>query len=373
MNEEHYFSDGASSDTPLLNIPTKKFTYLQENSVKLDNISLQKALIYDEKKWIKTFIPDLRKDYQPCDKDFKKILSVSSSKKYTHTGLMQYLAIMWTNKKNITLRPDLLHHTITNEIIKYANENIEMFSSIYTKESKKTDMMTVVLPHNTDGLVDVMDSDSTIKIQNKKFRDLFVKTKFISQPPEYEFVKRLCFINTSILKNKIIDDTCNSKQSNSCGFSSIELYNLMEDWTTLLSFIVNLHTMIKTNIKDAEYVLEYLDECGKEIDEIISYMFTDSNDKLKNKLQNIFSMNNGLECKGWITKFYMKIYHNILDYSNHLPYLSYKYVSPTMDTKNYCVITGLTESIELDDTLIPNYGINVVEIINEDILKFTKI
>jgi len=355
MNDEYYFSDGASSETPLLDIPTKKFTYLLKNAnPKKFDTSISKTLKYDNKKWVENVVPIDMEEYELSERDFGIISSSLNDKKYTHTGFIQYLTIAWASEKGIMLRPDMFHHVISCELSKYIVNNFDLYKSIYTKESKKTDIIAVVPPYDIDGLVDLIDGDLSSKVQNKKFKDLFVKTKFSSQPHEYEFVKRTCFAYSAT--------PYYNHYTSLCGFPVIEIINIKEDWATLLSFIKNMHEIIEKN-NDEDPILKYLNGCAKEIDEIVSFIFTNDNDKLKEKLQNIFFIEDEKECgsghtfpyliKGWIKSFYMEQYYDITKYPTHLPCLSYKHMDHAMNTKNYCVITGLTESSCVDNILQP--------------------
>lgn len=368
-----------------------KSKYITSDSSDIKNIS------YDNNKWLKEALPSEQKD-DPYDNNnwVKKVVlankSITSKFRdsdyeqestnikqgdYTHTGLIQYLAIAWANEKGIILRPDMFHHQIVCEISKNVIENPEMYRSLYTQSSEKTTIEIITMGDDNE-FISLLDKELEKSVPNKEFKKLFTDIKFKSEPDSYEIVKRICFSHSATPFYNYMRTLC--------GYPSISIPDALEDWILLYDFIVKIATIIKNECKYvSKYswktdktppIVNYLIKCASHIKEIIDCYF--DNEKIKEKLQNIFYIEDDYKCGsghdspynvyGWITDFYVEHHSTLNEYPARLPYLPYKFTSKG----NYSIVTGLTSSKLKENILEAEYGRIVLKINNQKLFDVIK-
>ena len=360
------------------------------------NHKTKEHLSYDTETWLKHVAPDimykrqtelnkiyfseLRKNMLvPCDNS-KWLKSVEISKAninmdvqeisrsfendhYSHMGFIQYLAIAWGDEKGIILRPDMFHHLISCEIAKDIINHPENYRKLYTKSKEKKTIMFVMPPDGSDAdFIKQLDSMLNTEVLHKEFKKLITDVKFESQPENYEMVKRICFANSATPYYNYV--------RSKCGFPSISISNVLDDWIKLYEFIVKMKKIISVEC-NRELIVTYLGKCQKHIHQIIK-KFTD-NKGLKKILQNIFFIEDETICmsghdidyyiQGWIKDFYVEQKSNILEYSIHLPYIPYYHDG----VGNFCIVSGLISSKIKKEVLEPEYGNIKLKVNNQEI------
>jgi hypothetical protein len=327
-------------------------------------------LEFTHQKWLEYASP-LQSDFDIKKSDIHTISSDLDIHKYTHSGLIQYVAYAWITEKGIVLRPDMFHHAICCEISTDVITNPSQYRDLYTTSPVKTDInITMSEINSDDAFIKALDNVLDEKIPNKDFKKLFTNVQFETQPDTYEIVKRICFTNSAT-------PFYNFARA-SCGIPSITIVNVLNDWQILHQFIIDMQTIISSfNVK----IFEYLKKCEKHIKYIIDN-FT-SND-LKDFLREIFYIEDSKICmsghliyniNGWLKDFYSGSHDYINDYPSHLPYIPYTHMD-----KNMCLISGLIVSddhkssdFESDDQIMnPEYGRIKLQILSSDLFDIIK-
>jgi len=383
-------------------ITVRKFTYVlkgktcQKSKYVTNDSKDVKELAYNNKKWLKEALPSEKQD-DPfdvrwvkktvpankltaasfTDKDYEEESTNVKQEDYTHTGLIQYLAVAWANEKGIILRPDMFHHQIVCEIAKDVIENPEMYRSLYTKSSEKTNIEIITMGSD-DEFISLLDEELEKSVPDKEFKKLFTDVKFKSQPETYEIVKRICFSHSATPFYNYMRTLC--------GYPSISIPDVLEDWINLYDFTVKIATIIKNKCNyvskyswetdKTSPIVKYLVKCASHIKEIIDLYF--DNEKIKEKLNNIFYIEDEYRCGsghdspynvyGWITDFYVEKHSTLNEYPARLPYLPYKFTG----IGNYSIVTGLTSSKLTDDILEAEYGRIVIKIKNQKLFDIIK-
>lgn len=361
---------------------TKTFKYLlnSEHSTTSKHVtssSTKKDLSYDNSKWLKHALPTKPGSETFTSSDYEEESTSINEKDFTHSGFIQYLAIAWADEKGIVLRPDMFHHLICCEIAKDVIANPETYRSLYTKSKEKKNI-DIVTMGDDDEFIRLLDLKLGNEIPHKEFKSQMTDVKFISQPENYETVKRICFANSAT-------PFYNYSRSR-CGFPSITIPDVLQDWVNLYDFIIKMINIIGTECKyvpknswDYEKelsVVKCLRKSSVNIKEIIDN-FND-NTFLKNKLQTIFYVQDDHRCGsghdfpyniyGWIRDFYLINSPLLKDYPTHLPYLPYKFNG----VGNFSIVSGLISSKLQDDVLEAEYGNIVLRITNQKLFDVIK-
>jgi len=380
--------ESTSKVTPLYSMKTFKYSLdskYSQTSKHVNSFSAQKELSYDNSKWVTHALPRPKKLKTYADPDSDEELESekenftnldyeeeSTSIKetdFTHTGFIQYLAIAWADEKGIMLRPDMFHHLICCEIAQDVIANPETYRSLYTKSAEKKEIQIVTMGDDNE-FIKLLDLALSSEIPHKEFKKQMTDIVFVSQPENYEFVKRICFANSAT-------PFYNYARSR-CGFPSIKIPDLLDDWTKLYDFITKMADIIDAECKylpkskwdsPAQFpIINYLHKCANHIKEII----VNFEDQLffKNKMQSIFYVEDEYRCGsghdfpyyicGWIRDFYLKTHPKLKDYPAHLPYLPYKFNG----VGNFSIVSGLISSKLKGDVLEPEYGKIVIKITN---------
>lgn len=372
-----------------LNDPAKKSKHITTNSLEIENLGYhndiwldqatrKKNTSFSDNKWVKKMIPstsDIASNIETSD--YTEISSTINKNDYTHTGLIQYLAIAWAKEKGIVLRPDMLHHQITCEIASHIIKNPYMYKELYTNSNDKTEIIIENSSNNDDDFIKLLDDVLNKSIIDKEFKKLFTDINFESQPKEYEMVKRICFCHSATPYYNYF--------STLCGFPSISISNIYKDWIILYNFVTKMLEIITKKCNpEIKYepikkkIITYLSNCIKHIVDIVNNF--EKNAIIKKKLNNIFYIEDVCESghvspyyiRGWITDFYYEKHPKLSDYPARLPYVPYTLLNFTESNDYYSIITGLTSSKLNENILESEYGRVVLKINNEQLFKIIK-
>ena len=317
-------------------------------------------------------------DYNKYESSYPSITIKEDFEKgsYTHSNLLQYIAIAYANEHGIILRPDMFHYTILSEITKYIFDNVEQFRPIFTDSTGKKDIQ-IVSP-NPEDFIEKLDSSLDSVILDKNFKNLYTSVRFESEPDNYDLVKKIMFAHSAT--------PYYNYYRSKCGFPIIKVVDNKNDWLKLVEFIDSMSDlMLKYN---ANNIAEYLVKCKSHIENIINISFNQSfYSKLLNLvklsdgqyLQQIFMVNKDpyykcrsghdieFELSGWIIDFYLNgdEYKTIDSFPSHLPYLPY--IDEVGEIKNYVIVSGLVNSKLVDNVLIPSYEKIKYEITNKEL------
>ena len=360
---------------------TKTFTYpinteYTQPSKHVNSSSTQKELSYDNSKWLKHALPTGGDSKNFTSADYEEISTSIKESDFTHTGFIQYLAIAWADEKGIVLRPDMFHHLISCEIANDVTENPETYRSIYTKSAAKKDIK-IVTSGDDNEFVRLLDLVLNSEIPHKEFKKQMTDIKFVSQPENYELVKRICFASSAT--------PFYNYMRSKCGIPLISIPDVLDDWIKLYEFISKMADIISSECKHvptstqnlgAELpIVKYLRKNSIHIKEIIDNF--DSPMFLKNKLQTLFYVEDEFRCgsghalyyiKGWIQDFYLVNSPTLQDYPTHLPYLPYNFEG----VGNFSIVSGLISSKVNKDVLEPEYGKIVLKITNQKLFDTIK-
>jgi hypothetical protein len=337
--------------------------------------SAKNDLSYNNSKWLKHALPSGIGNF--TDMDYEEETTSITEDDYTHTGFIQYLAIAWADEKGIVLRPDMFHHLICCEIAKNIIDNPKKYSALYTKSKDKKNI-EIVMTGDEDKFIQLLDLKLGEEIIDKEFKKLMTDVKFISQPENYETVKRICFANSATpfynyLRSK-------------CGFPSITIVDVIEDWVNLYTFIVKMINIFEiscnydpVNSYDLETespITKTLRSCSIHIKEIIENF--NNQTLLKKKLQSIFYVEDEHKCGsghnfpykifGWIKNFYFSNGPMLKDYPTHLPYIPYKFNG----VGNFAIVSGLISSKLCGNILEADYGNILLRINNHKLFDLIK-
>ena len=377
------------SDIP--NFTTRIFKYsLKGNTCeqsKYVNKNTVEFCRFSNKQWMKDALPKSFEKYS--NNDYKTLSTTIDENTYNHSGFIQHLAIAWASEFGIMIRPDMFHHLICCEISRQIIKKPELFRHLYTNSPDKESIVVVAQPTDHEVLLKLFDARLSLAVPNKLFKGLFTDVTFKSQPANYEFVKRVSFCKSA---TPFYDFGCTS-----CGFPSISIVDDIEDWTKLYTFIEQLISIIPLdNCYDEKYSYMFTDEeklskfkegilsiqLGKmktHIHDILLFLINKQNNKLKEKLQKIFYINDNKQCmsghnldyyvKGWIRDFYVVQDHHtrfdlLTDFPVHLPYVPF---NNNYDNSKHVIITGLTNSTIVDNIMTSEYGKIHHEIINNEL------
>lgn len=338
--------------------------------------SIETELMYDNRKWLLHALPT-NKSSSFGFTDYEQQSSSISEEDFTHTGFIQYLSIAWADEKGIVLRPDMFHHLISCEIAKNVIDNPEIYRSLYTKSTEKKNI-EIVTPGDDNEFIRLLDLQLNSEIPHKEFKRQMTDIEFVSQPTNYEIVKRICFANSAT-------PFYNYMRSR-CGFPSIDIPDILSDWTILYDFVTKMTDIISAECKyvprnsyDDETdlpIVKYLRKCSVHIKEIIDNF--DNQSFLKDKLQSIFYVQDDYVCGsghdfpykiyGWITDFYLKKHPTLQMYPTHLPYLPYQFDG----VGDFTIVSGLISSKLKENVLEAEYGNIVLKIKNRRLFDLIK-
>jgi hypothetical protein len=357
--------------------PTKSFNYSVNSEYSLTSKhvtkkSTKKDLSYDNSKWLKKVLPTNVDPQKFTVLDYEEEHTSIDSNDFTHTGLIQYLAIGWADEKGIILRPDMFHHTICCEIAQEIIANPKNYSSLYTNTLEKKTIL-IVTTGDDDEFIRLLDERLNKQIINTEFKELMTDLKFSSQPENYEIVKKICFANSAT--------PFFNYAKTKCGFPSITIPDILEDWTKLYVFILKMKNIFEVEFKKntlcySSKIIDYLEKTKVNIKEIIDNFGNQQN--LKNKLQKIFYIEDEQKCgsghnfpyfiHGWIKNFYLNKKPFLKDYPSHLPYIPYKFVG----VGNYSIVSGIISSTLKNNVLEPKYEKIVFRITNQKLFDIIK-
>ena len=119
------------------------------------------------------------------------------------------------------------------------------------------------------------------------------------------------------------------------------------------------------------------------IEEIVLYLTNKDDEKLKEKMRNIFYINDNRQCMightcefyvhGWICDFYVldtnDPWKTLSDFPAHLPYVPYEFWT---GKSMHSIITGLTNSTIQNNRMISAYGKIHIEITNKTLFDLIK-
>lgn len=360
---------------------TKTFKYSLNSkhssaSKHVTSSSTKKDLSYDNSKWLKQALPTKLGAQIFTSSDYEEESTSINEKDFTHTGFIQYLAIAWADEKGIVLRPDMFHHLICCEIAKDVIANPETYRSLYTNSKEKKEIEIVAGCDNE--FIRLLDLALSNEIPHKEFKSQMTDVKFISQPESYEIVKRICFANSAT--------PFYNYMRSKCGFPSIIIPDVLQDWINLYDFIRKMADIIGTECKyvprnswDHEKELSIV-KCLRKSSVNIKEIIDNFNNQtfLEEKFQSIFYVEDDHRCGsghdfpyniyGWIKDFYLKSSPLLKDYPTHLPYLPYKFIG----VGNFSIVSGIISSKLQDDILEPKYGNIVLRITNEQLFDVIK-
>ena len=327
---------------------------IQLDSIKKGNISGDHIFLENTKQWVNSFSDHLDSE------DFEELDQTNGSNvKFTHTGLVYYLHLCWSQEVGVCLRPDMLWFTVVSELADMVNGSPNDFKHLFTDSEEKTNIITIthdVTDIDIGQLVDQLKN----KIKNEALSKLITETTFESSVDGFQEAIMSAFAYMAVPYFNYM--------TTMCGIPHLELQGSIEDWTKLLDSINNLNNILgdKSDEPNFARMRAYFSNITSITEDIIKYSFNEPDSKeAKIFFNNIFHYGENERCqsghdsviaKGWITKFYIiNGNKDLYKYNKHLNCVPYQ----NSETKRqFCKFTGLTYSTYDEDANIfyPQYG-----------------
>lgn len=273
---------------------------------------------------------------------------------HTHAGFANYLFYAWANEYGISLRPDMLYHTIICETISYIFENEEKYKNILKKSSDS------ILVNKNEDISKKISENVYENLKKKDFKTHVIDVSFDCQPSNFPLALNMCF--TTPLREQYNNIT------QKCGIPSVDIIGSEDDWVKLLESIAKLSTFVPS-------LGNYYVKCSEIVDKLIKVRFNKKSitETDKDFVANIFFVSGECESNhcilmGWFKTFYLNESENMECYPTHCNYVTYTVLN-NPNNLNYIKVCGLNYSVLENDTLIPYYGESVYEVRNDKIFE----
>ena len=324
------------------------------DQLKKDNISGNHVFLESTEQWVNAFSSEFDSN------NFKELNHINGEHaKYTHTGLVYYFHLCWSQEVGACLRPDMLWFTIVSEIAYMVNKNPKDFRQLFTNTKEKQNINT-----RTNDVTDI-DIDQLVeqlknKVKNEEFVKLLTETTFESSVDGFQEAIISAFAYSAMPYFNYL--------TSMCGIPQLEIQGTVKDWKNLLDSVISLNDILGTQLDGRldKSFSTYFENMIVTIDDIIKYNFHQPNSEEGNNFFNdIFHYGKNSICqsghdhviiRGWIKNFYLS--NNGMDlykYNKHLNCVPYQ----NIETKRqFCKFSGLTYSIydETANTFYPQYG-----------------
>lgn len=263
-----------------------------------------------------------------------------------HNGLLDYLALCWSNHYSPVLRPDDFWFVILAELTTQIAKKPADYAGLFTTTPDKrqaiivpTDDVTTIDPLLVlERLGDCVPTD----IEN------FMPT-FGTSTPASRLAMAVSFCD--------LVSPYYSYGTKLCGFPAIRFRGCLEDWDHLVFRLAKLRDVFKGALHD------YLERCGAVVEELVGALRHDDDQKFIGRMVALRECGSGSqqEMDGWIMHllFKEKQWAQLEGLPPHIACMKYT----NLDTgRKFKLFTGLTESHVLDGGFLqPEYGRYSVE------------
>lgn len=311
----------------------------------------------DVNAWIKPVLVNTKnyRLYPNTLKDDAKLIHqsyLSDENTLTHGSLIHYVYNCWAREHNVVLRPDMIMYTILCEIARYIVTDPESVRHLYSNSNDK--IMVSFDFSSFETLEDNILAKLKSLIANQEYMHTILDIHYKSAPEEFKKVIPAIFLYSAT--------PFFSYCSVTCGIPEVIIKGDILEWNDVNNRINKLKEFIPT-------ISKYLDKCNEVLNNILESI--KNNDT--NKMNNIFTLRANRDClsgappvicNGWICDLYMNTYSMINKYNTHLAAIPYSH-----DGNNYVKIWGLCYSNLDNNTLNPQYGYTVYEILNKNLFQ----
>jgi hypothetical protein len=312
--------------------------------------------------WVRAFSSD-----EMFGSDFKQLRASfdAAAVPVTHAGFIRYLHACWAAERGAVLRPDMVWHTLVNEVASAVLADPAAYRDLFTKAATGKTEIVIVTRDDLD--VGELVAAMRTQIGDPAFAALLCDTRFASEAPGAHTATLLAFAEAGTPYFDYV--------TTRCGIPSVDVVGSRDEWVALLAAVRGLQRYVPSGGK-------WLGAAVRAVDAILHWAFaepdTDGGDYADAAAFFADTFHYGanpmcgsgheprLVC-GWARGLYACWEEDLDRFPSHVRQMPYK----DRDTgRMYVQAGGLAYSeATADGAFEPGYGFVTYEVIDKDTFK----
>mgnify|MGYP000851183783 FL=1 len=205
--------------------------------------------------WVRAFSSD-----EMFGSDFKQLRASfdAAAVPVTHAGFIRYLHACWAAERGAVLRPDMVWHTLVNEVASAVLADPAAYRDLFTKAATGKTEIVIVTRDDLD--VGELVAAMRTQIGDPAFAALLCDTRFASEAPGAHTATLLAFAEAGTPYFDYI--------TTRCGIPSVDVVGSRDEWVALLAAVRGLQRYVPSGGK-------WLGAAVRAVDAILHWVFAE--------------------------------------------------------------------------------------------------
>ena len=194
--------------------------------------------------------------------DFKQLRASfdAAAVPVTHAGLIRYLHACWAAERGAVLRPDMVWHTLVNEVASAVLADPAAYRDLFTKAATGKTEIVIVTREPADLDVGELVAAMRTKIGDPAFAALLCDTRFASEAPGAHTATLLAFAEAGTPYFNYM--------TTMCGIPCVDVVGSRDEWVALLAAVRGLQRYVPSGGK-------WLGAAVRAVDAILHWVFAE--------------------------------------------------------------------------------------------------